>query len=53
MILFSLEDPQDIALCGGRKRGRYRTHPRENLTAGSTHASKWHKIGSAYGRGAV
>ena len=31
MVLFSLEDPQDIALCGGGERARDWTCPGEQL----------------------
>ena len=34
MILLSLEDSHDVALCDGRQRVHGRTHPREHLHDG-------------------
>ena len=39
MILLSLEDPKDIAVCGGGEWGRDLTHPKERLQIGLTRAS--------------
>lgn len=45
MILLSLEDPKDIALRGGGKRVRNRTHLRGHLTVGSVQANKQYGMG--------
>ena len=41
MVLLSLEDPQDVTLCGGGKRARDRTH----LAARSIQAREQRKTG--------
>ena len=51
MILLSLEDSEDIALCGGEKRVCNGTHLRKHLTMDSTKANKQHDIWNAYSRG--
>ena len=49
MILLSLEDPDDIALCGGGERIRDGTHQRKPLTVGSTKTKDEHDNWNTYG----
>ena len=49
MILFSLEDPKDVTLCGGGKRVRDWSHLRRHPTAVSIQANKQDGTGSTYG----
>ena len=50
MILLSLEDREDVSLCGGRKRVRDRGHLSERLVAGLVQTSKQRETGSTYSR---